>query len=165
MRGMRLQIERVALGGLLTLSAGAAFAQDTAAPDALAPADVADLPANPAPGAGPTSGGADSATLGFLFNPIDQVSFWLSIAFLAFGMAVLCLQLFMLSRVRSLHADDVAKNSALTVVVIASVVLLIAGYNSAQLGPVFGLFGTMVGYVLGRSSSRRENAPHENQQP
>lgn len=88
-----------------------------------------------------------------LYNPIDQVSFWLAMLFLAFGVLVIVLQLLALSRVAHLTADDVVKNCALTLVVIASVVLLIAGYNSQQLGPVFGLFGTMIGYVLGRTSS------------
>jgi uncharacterized membrane protein YhaH (DUF805 family) len=94
-----------------------------------------------------------------LLNPIDQVSFWLAVLFLIFGFVVLVLQLYMLRRVHDLQADDVAKNCALTIVVIASVVLFIAGYNSSQLGPIFGLFGTMIGYVLGRSSlSRRRPA-------
>jgi NhaP-type Na+/H+ or K+/H+ antiporter len=130
-----LGISALALG---LAAAGLALAQD-------------DLPANPEP-LSETVAGVRS-----LFNPIDQVSFWLAVIFLVFGFVVLLLQLYLLTRVRDLQADDVAKNCALTVVVIASVVLLIAGYNSEQLGPVFGLFGTMIGYVLGRTSlARRE---------
>ena len=100
-----------------------------------------------------------------LYNPIDQVSFWLAMLFLAFGVLVIVLQLLALSRVAHLTADDVVKNCALTLVVIASVVLLIAGYNSQQLGPVFGLFGTMIGYVLGRTSVPHPKPEDKNGSP
>ncbi len=127
-QGLRTCIRWALLAAVLW--SAPAFAQDTSLPPNAPPKDEA---------------------LG-LYNPIDQVSFWLALIFLIFGFVVLVMQLYALSRVRHLTADDVVKNCALTLVVIASVVLLIAGYNSQQLGPVFGLFGTMIGYVLGRTS-------------
>lgn len=112
----------------------------------------------------PTNEAPQSGMLG-LYNPIDQVSFWLSILFLVFGFVVIVLQIWALSRVPNLTADDIVKNCALTLVVIASVVLLIAGYNSQQLGPVFGLFGTMIGYVLGRTSIPHAKPDDKNEPP
>lgn len=41
-------------------------------------------------------------------------------------------------------------------VIIAGLVLITAGYNDQQIAPMFGLLGTMVGYILGKSSPSGE---------
>jgi hypothetical protein len=38
-------------------------------------------------------------------------------------------------------------------VIIAGLVLITAGYTDQQVAPMFGLLGTLVGYILGRSTS------------
>jgi hypothetical protein len=96
-----------------------------------------------------------AATPQATYNPLTVSSFTLSLAFMVFGLIVLGLQIASVRRL-SKNPDDIAKNAALTVVVVASVVLVVAGYQASEIGPLFGLFGTMVGYVLGKSSRPRD---------
>jgi hypothetical protein len=41
-------------------------------------------------------------------------------------------------------------------VIMATMVLITAGYNNEQIAPAFGLFGTIVGYILGRGEKASE---------
>ncbi len=91
-------------------------------------------------------------------NPFENLQFVLTLVAFVFGLIVILAQFFVLRRVQPLAADDIAKNCAITTVVTAALVLIIAGYNSSQIAPAFGLFGTIVGYLLGRSS-RRSDTP------
>lgn len=100
-------------------------------------------------------------------NPLNTFAFHLSEIIIGFGLAVLIGQFLMLRRVGQLTGDDIARNCAITIVVTAALVLVIAGYSSSQIAPAFGLFGTIVGYLLGRShgqmddiSKARANAAH-----
>ena len=38
-------------------------------------------------------------------------------------------------------------------VITGSLILITAGYSNDQIAPAFGLFGTVIGYMLGRMSS------------
>lgn len=100
--------------------------------------------------------GAESNITGD-FNPIDTYSFQLSVLFIAFGLIVIALQLLAVRHVRRITADDIARNCAITLIVVSSVALLVSGYSSAQVAPAFGLFGTIVGYLLGRANSPRRD--------
>jgi len=46
-------------------------------------------------------------------------------------------------------------------VITASLVLITVGYNTEQIAPSFGLFGTIIGYMLGRMSPSRSGASGE----
>jgi hypothetical protein len=84
-------------------------------------------------------------------NPLDRYQFYLTCILIAFAFFVIVAQLLMLRRIPNLTGDDVAKNCAITTVILSSLVLIIAGYSSGQIAPAFGLFGTIVGYLLGRT--------------
>jgi|WetSurMetagenome_2_1015567.scaffolds.fasta_scaffold1159164_1 hypothetical protein len=43
-----------------------------------------------------------------------------------------------------------------SIVIIAGLFLITAGYTDQQIAPMFGLLGTMVGYILGKSSPTEE---------
>jgi hypothetical protein len=87
-------------------------------------------------------------------NPLDTFQFQLTLVIMGFGILVILAQMLMLRRVQILTANDIARNCAITIVTIAALILVIAGYSSAQIAPAFGLFGTIVGYLLGQSSQR-----------
>jgi hypothetical protein len=38
-------------------------------------------------------------------------------------------------------------------IIVSALILVIAGFSNDQIAPAFGLFGTIVGYMLGRMSS------------
>ena len=45
--------------------------------------------------------------------------------------------------------EDVLKVFGTILIVVAAVFLIVAGYSEKQIAPVIGLFGTIVGYILG----------------
>jgi hypothetical protein len=103
--------------------------------------------------------------LGGVFNPLDKPEFWLCVLCILFGFTVLFGQFYLLHRLKTISSDDIVKNSTITIVIIGALILIIAGYNSQQTAQAFGLFGTIVGYLLGRSArlgdiqERQENKP------
>jgi Na+/proline symporter len=99
---------------------------------------------------------ARGGNLAGAYNPVDSLQFWLCILSVGLGLFVLAGQYMLLRRLTHITSDDIIKNSAITIVIIAAVVLIIAGYNSQQTAQAFGLFGTIIGYLLGRSAGKRE---------
>ena len=62
------------------------------------------------------------------------------------------------SLLRQIHKEDLEHATrAMTIlfVIMATMVLITAGYNE-QIAPAFGLFGTIVGYILGRGEKASE---------
>jgi hypothetical protein len=66
------------------------------------------------------------------------------------GLVTLILQSIMLGRARA-HALEGMRLMLVTLIVTLSVGMLIVGFNERQITPVIGLFGSAVGYLLGRS--------------
>lgn len=91
------------------------------------------------------------------FNPITSPQFFVCGLTIGFGLIVLFVQYSLLRRVNHLSADDVLKNFSILIVIVGASVLVIAGYNSQQTAQAFGLFGTIIGYLLGRSAGRKES--------
>jgi hypothetical protein len=65
-------------------------------------------------------------------------------------------QMSLLKKLENITADDIVRNCSITIVIISATLLIVAGYNSQQTAQAFGLFGTLIGYLLGRSAGRRE---------
>lgn len=93
-----------------------------------------------------------------ILSPLPTSTFSLALLIVAFGVLLIVAQLFALTRVKSLSGNDVARSSILTIVVIATVLILITSLNNTQIAPAFGLFGTIVGYLLGSSRRPDEEA-------
>jgi hypothetical protein len=130
------QARRILLAVMATgLLMGAAFAQQV-----------------PAVAPNPPQGGNLSGP----FNPLSSMQFWLCALTVGFGLIVLAGQFYLLRRVQSLSADDIVKNCSISIVIVGAMILIIAGYDSQQTAQAFGLFGTIIGYLLGRSSARRD---------
>src|ERR1700716_1769398 len=72
--------------------------------------------------------------------------FLLSCEILIFGLLVLVL-LYVLLKSRRASPDDILRTFAVTLVIIGSLFSMTAGFSSAQIAPVIGLFGTIVGYI------------------
>jgi hypothetical protein len=138
-KGIKMSWERVGLFsswlfGLLNLSAHA-FAQQTSS--------SADQ--NPSQGSNLS-----------VFNPIANPQFWLTMVIIACGLVFVAGQIYFLKTLKTLSADDVIRNCSITIVVVVATILIVAGYNSQQTAQASGLFGTIIGYLLGRSAGRAE---------
>lgn len=73
------------------------------------------------------------------------------IALIALGMEFLLLR-----RIPNLKAEDALRVFAVTLILVGTLFFIAAGYDSNQVAPAMGLFGTVAGYLLGRSIDRKE---------
>jgi hypothetical protein len=94
------------------------------------------------------------------FNPIESMQFWLTLIVIICGLGIFAGQLLLLRSVNNLTADEIVRNCAITIVIIFATILIVAGYNSQQTAQAFGLFGTLIGYLLGRSSANNSSIKH-----
>ncbi|CAN5408970.1 hypothetical protein BH10PSE3_BH10PSE3_42280 [soil metagenome] len=159
------------LGIALMASPGLAAAQETKPSPAITRSDSATSPAEssdpitPGKSEGETEkpqASKSSATIPRQgddlapYNPLDTYSFFLTAMFIGFGLLVILLQLAAMRRITTITADEIARNCAITLVVVASVALLVSGYSSQQVAPAFGLFGTIIGYLLGKAGAKTD---------
>jgi hypothetical protein len=96
------------------------------------------------------SNGTSVATGGQPWNP------WL-ISFLT--LIILAFSGFVLHYMRSMLKDghspgDILRLATMPMVITAAIFLVLLGYSNEQMTPVIGLLGTMIGYVLGSTTSR-----------
>ena len=89
----------------------------------------------------------------------DQELF-LSLAVLLFGVFVVIIQYRLLSQTKS-TADETLRTLTVSLIVVVSLVLVSSGYGKEQITPVLGLFGTIVGYLLGAGTRPPSATPKE----
>lgn len=80
--------------------------------------------------------------------------FWLSIFILIFGTLTILIEYFLLRSVVKEKTEEIARTFTVTLIIIGTLLLISAGYTSAQISPALGLFGTIAGYLLGRSDQK-----------
>jgi hypothetical protein len=98
---------------------------------------------------------------------LSDLEFWLSVIIVLFGVFVVILEYRLLSRAKA-KPSDVMRVLAVTLILVGSLFLITAGYSNNQISPVSGLFGTVAGYLLGRSNgsdsrikNKKSKAPEE----
>jgi hypothetical protein len=89
----------------------------------------------------PTLGGRTTAELS------------LSLGVLAFGLLVMGMQVFVMLRTAKGWDMESTRIVGLTLVVVAGLFLITAGYSQDQIAPMIGLLGTIAGYLLGKTTS------------
>jgi glycerol uptake facilitator-like aquaporin len=125
------------------------------------PAVAQQLPAPPSPPANPLPSPGSSGNLGdFIFKKAPY-EFWLTCLIIAFGLTVLALYIYAIRNIDNRRPEDVSRALIVITVITGSLVLITAGYSNEQIAPAFGLFGTVIGYMLGRMS----NVPGTSTQP
>jgi hypothetical protein len=113
-------------------------------PDANTPPTAAELSA-------PTAGGK---------LILSQYEFWLSAEVLIFGFAVLIAE-FLLLRKAKINAEEALRVYAVSLIIIGTLFAITAGFDSNQIAPAMGLFGTIAGYLLGKRAPSQTSAPEE----
>jgi hypothetical protein len=86
---------------------------------------------------------------------LSSLEFALSSAVLIFGVLVFCAELFII-RSGAYSPNQSTKLVAVTLIIIATLFIITAGFSSEQIAPAMGLFGTVAGYLLGRSQAASE---------
>lgn len=97
------------------------------------------------------SAGGGSFTHPFIY--LTSPEFFLSLLVLIFGVVTLGFE-YALMRTKSFDSNDVLKVLAVTLIVVSTLFVITAGFSSQQIAPAMGLFGTVAGYLLGRSSQK-----------
>jgi hypothetical protein len=105
-------------------------------------------PANPPP---QFTRVADTGLREFIFHK-SPWEVWLTLLVMAFGLTVLGLYIYAIRNIPGRRPDDISRAVIVIAVIIASLLLITAGFNNEQVAPAFGLFGTIVGYMLGKMS-------------
>jgi len=90
------------------------------------------------------------ANLTGFFTNKTPYEFWLTCLICIFGLAVIYALLFGMRRFPNARPEDVARPIIVVTVITGTLMLITVGYNNEQIAPAFGLFGTIVGYMLGR---------------
>ncbi|MDX8464898.1 hypothetical protein RFM26_04285 [Mesorhizobium sp. VK23B] len=75
-----------------------------------------------------------------------------TIVILLFGAVCLCIQLFLLAR-SSADAEAVMRNTTVTLVVTLGTCAVTLGFHQDTIAPIIGLFGTIIGFLLGQKTA------------
>ena len=111
---------------------------------------LAQSPPPPEPPANPAAGGN---LTNFVFHaPKTQIELWLTLLIIAFGLIVLSFYIYAVRNIPDRRPEDVSRPMIVVTVITGALILITAGYTNEQIAPAFGLFGTIIGYMLGRMS-------------
>jgi DMSO reductase anchor subunit len=117
------------------------------------------ISSNPTAGAGNLPGALLSKT---------AYELWMVCLIVAFGLIVICLYIYAVRHIRDKRPEDVSRAMIVITVITGSLLLITGGYSNEQIAPAFGLFGTIIGYMLGRmsqSNGSKETPPAEKDEP
>jgi hypothetical protein len=78
--------------------------------------------------------------------------FWLTCVIGTLGLLIILILIMALRGVRNTRPEDIARPVIVITVIMSTLMLVTVGYSNEQIAPAFGLFGTIVGYMLGRLS-------------
>lgn len=93
-------------------------------------------------------------------SPMSSFEFWLSIIILAFTLIIILTEVWLFrSGVLHLTTDAASRIVLVTLIIGGTMFLIAAGYSNDQIAPAVGLFGTIAGYLLGRSVSGTPDKP------
>jgi branched-subunit amino acid ABC-type transport system permease component len=85
--------------------------------------------------------------------------FWLTVVILVFGLVLSILTIRFLSSTVARKTEEAIRALVVLWVIIGTLTLITAGYSDQQIAPAFGLFGTIVGYILGKSDRGEGRRP------
>ena len=91
--------------------------------------------------------------------PLTAREIVLSILVLVFGLIILLLQAVLLRKKPDrIDPEGILVLHAVTLIVIGTLFLICSGLSERQIAPAMGLFGTIIGYILGKRSGQRSRS-------
>lgn len=85
---------------------------------------------------------------------LSSFEFWLSVLVLFFGLLAFVFE-YLLLRKRDFAGEEILRIITISMIVIATLFALTAGFDNNQIAPAMGLFGTIAGYLLGKGESKQ----------
>jgi uncharacterized membrane protein len=79
--------------------------------------------------------------------------FLMGCSVLIFGIVTLLLE-YMLIKNRDFKSDEILRLFTTTFIIISTLFLITVGYTTTIISPVIGLYGTVIGYLLGKGDSK-----------
>lgn len=131
---------------------------------ALLPVEVMaqQLPSSPSLLQNPSTGG----NLPQFLSARTPFEFWLTCVIALLGLLIIGTLIIALRGVRNTRPEDIARPVIVITVIMSTLMLVTVGYSNEQIAPAFGLFGTIVGYMLGRlsqPSTQANDATHSSE--
>ncbi|MDQ1612025.1 MAG: hypothetical protein QOG00_1956 [Pyrinomonadaceae bacterium] len=142
-----------------------AFAQSTPSPQASGTTQPSGTPEVDADGQ-PLEGNDVSTTSGrptaeSMPGSLSWYEFRLTIIICCISVVALIMEFFLLMRLQRLKSEDILRVFGVTLIILGTMFFVTVGYNANQVAPAMGLFGTVAGYLLGRSSRTNETVNKE----
>lgn len=81
---------------------------------------------------------------------LTSFEFWMSFSVLCFSVIVFVIEAVMV-KFNTFQPEQTIRLLAVTLIVISTLFIITAGFDSEQIAPAMGLFGTIAGYILGRA--------------
>ena len=88
-----------------------------------------------------------------VLKPRSNLELYLSLGVLTFGLILIIFTGIVAYKKNSGWDQEATRIFSVSIIVTAGLFLMTAGYSDQQVAPMFGLLGTIVGYLLGKSSS------------
>lgn len=95
---------------------------------------------------------SDGTSEFFITNKEAILSFFVLISLLL----VLTIEIWLIKVVK-INSDAAIKLILVSLVIMAALLLIMGGYSDKTIAPAFGLFGTIAGYILGKTDGPRKN--------
>ncbi|MDL5031785.1 hypothetical protein QRD43_07675 [Pelomonas sp. APW6] len=101
-----------------------------------------------------------SASENAIESQMTSREFRLSVLIVMFGIIISLIQFLLLRSIVKEKTEIITRTFTITLIVVGTMFLIAAGYRTEQISPALGLFGTIAGYLLGRTdqSAARSSA-------
>jgi len=123
------------------------------------------LSANPPPEGGANGTGNPRTISQELTDPLIDRTLgekFLIVVVFVFGIVVFWVEAWTIKMLRDRLETDPFRIYSTTLIIIGALVFIVGAYDATKNAPVLGLFGTIAGYILGRTSTPR---PQSTQPP
>lgn len=92
---------------------------------------------------------------------LSTYEFYLTLIVAGLAVIALGMEFFLLRKTQRPKSEDILRVFGVTLIIIGTLFFVTAGYNSLQIAPAMGLFGTVAGYLLGRGTRKNDPATDE----
>ena len=90
------------------------------------------------------------------YGYLSSKEFIITIILSVIALITLLMQFFLLRKNPKPKAEEVLRVFGVTLILIGTLIFIVAGFDSVQIAPAIGLFGTIAGYLMGRMEKKED---------